>query len=144
MKRFYILIFATLITIHVFAQNNLLETLTSEFKKAIPKGFAIEESGTDKGNLYLVFKKSSQEIITVNLQKEHDIEFEDVDSFEHNNYQMTFYYAGFKKSAALVVFLNNTSKYLVLGYNKPYMGDEIVKKDELITIIDRIDLKCIK
>jgi hypothetical protein len=38
-----------------------------------------------------------------------------------------------------VVFLNNDAGYLVFGYNKPYMGEEIVKKSELLEIVQKID-----
>lgn len=143
MKRYLLFLIATLISVNLSAKSNpQLQSLQSEFTKAVPAGFKIDESGTDKKNLYLVFKKTPQEVITINLQSKYEIEFEDVDTFTHKNYKMTFYYAGYEKSAGLVVFLKD--KHLVIGYNKPYMGDEIVKKEELISIIDKVKIENIQ
>lgn len=37
------------------------------------------------------------------------------------------------------MFLENGSGYLVVGYNKPFMGDEIVEQGELEEIVNQID-----
>lgn len=119
---------------------NSLETLKNEFGKAVPKSFKLAESGVDGENLYAVYKKSAQELITVNLQKDHEIEFEDTESQNVNGHKTIFYYMGFEKSAGIVVFLKDCKGYLVVGYNKPYMGDEKVRKEELISIIEKVDI----
>ena len=139
-KRYWILVGFLLVTLMLYAENDSqIDVLTSLFSKALPEGFELDDSGMDKENVYVVFKKGAQEIIAVNWQKDYQIEFDDVDSFEHQGRKMIFYYAGFKKNGGLVVFLQNDAGYLVLGHTKPYMGEAIVKKEELISIIEKID-----
>jgi hypothetical protein len=131
----------SLLSLFVNAQNSVTtDEFISEIRKGIPEEFKLDESGLDKKNIYAVFKKTPQEVITVNLQKDYNIDFPDQETSTINNRKTIFYYAGFNKSAGLVVFLNNDSGYLVFGYNKPYMGEEIVKKEELIEIVKNIDL----
>lgn len=123
------------------AQNSMkIEDFTRHISKGIPAGFKQDESGTDKKNLYAVYKKSPQEVISVNLQKDYRIEFPKQETTIFDGRKTIFYYAGFDKSAGLVVFLKNDAGYLVFGYNKPYMGEEIVKKSELLDIVKKIDL----
>ena len=135
----------SLFSFYVNAQNLVtIDEFIKEIEKGIPKEFKLDESGLDKNNMYAVFKKTPQEIITVNLQKDYRIDFPDQETLTVNNHKTIFYYAGFNKSAGTVVFLNNDSGFLVFGYNKPYMGDEIVKKEELIEIVKNIDLSKIE
>ncbi len=125
----------------VIAKNAMnIDEFTKEISKAVPKEFKFDEKGTDKGNLYVVYKKSPQEVMTVNWQKEYDIEFPDQETTTVKGHKTIFYYMGFKKSAGIVVFLKNNAGYLVVGFNKPYMGEEIVKKEELIDIVKKLDL----
>ncbi len=144
MKRFFLtfgICIFSLFSLFVKAQNTVTtDEFLIEIGKGIPEEFKLDESGLDKNNVYAVYKKTPQEVITVNFQKDYRIDFPDQETSMVNNHKTIFYYAGFNKSAGLVVFLNNDSGFLVFGYNKPYMGEEIVKKEELIEIVKNIDL----
>lgn len=143
MKKITFLLFAGFLLAHLQAftrDNNELDALKAEFSEAVPAEFELDESGEDGVNLYLVFKKSPQEVITVNLQQDNSISFSDTENVKINGHDAVFYYAGFKKSAGLAITLKNNAGHLVIGYNKPYMGDENVKMSELTTIAEKIDL----
>jgi len=117
-----------------------LDSLIAQFDTAVPQGFTLQESGPDGENVFAVYKKSPQEVITVNLQKEHDIEFSDVEELAIDGRKAVFYHMGFDKNGGMAVFLQNGSGYLVVGYNKPFMGDEAVEPGELEEILNKIDL----
>jgi hypothetical protein len=137
----FVVFICSFFSFSAFSQKAIsLEDFTSEISKGIPEDFEIDENGTDKGNLYAIFMKSPQEVITVNLQKDNRIEFPEQENLTVNNHKAIFYYAGFEKSGGLVVFLSGDAGFLVFGYNKPYMGEEIVEKEELIQIVKNIDL----
>lgn len=121
-------------------ENQKLDLMQTAFNKAVPSGFELDESGVDGVNLYLVYKKSPQEIITVNLQQDHRVEFSDTENLKIDGRDAVFYYAGFEKSGGLAITLNKGAGQLVIGFNKPYMGDKIVKMEELISIAEKIDL----
>ena len=124
-----------------YGQNNeKLELLKSAFDTAVPEGFKMDESGVDGVNLYLVYKKSPQEIISVNLQQDHRLEFSDTENLKIDGRVAVFYYAGYQKSGGLAITLKNGGGHLVIGYNKPYMGDENVKMAELTAIAEKVDL----
>lgn len=133
-------IFICLAPALVAQQPMTVEGFTAEISRGIPEGFKMDENGRDKNDLYVVYKKNPQEIITVNLQKEYRIDFPEQETTAVDGRKTIFYYAGFNKSAGLVVYLKNNAGYLVFGYNKPYMGDEIVEKSELLDIVNKIDL----
>ncbi len=145
MKKSFYLIFVVSIFVlfnsSVLAQKSIsADQFSKEIAKAIPEGFKLAEKGTDKDNLFAVYKKSPQEVITVNLQKDHKIEFADQETLTVNDHKSIFYYMGFEKNAGLVVYLKGNAGYLVLGYNKPYTGEETVKRDELTNIVKKLDL----
>lgn len=145
MKRLFILSLTicifSLFNASLFAQKTVsIDAFNKEIRKGIPQDFKLDESGVDKENLFAVYKKTPQEVITVNLQKDYHIEFPEQETLTVADHKTIFYYAGFNKSAGLVVFLKNDAGFLVFGYNKPYMGEEIVKKEELIEIVEKIDL----
>ncbi len=143
MKKLTLLLFAgmMLATFSALSQENeKLNLLKAEFEKAVPEGFKMDESGVDGVNLYLVFKKSPQEIITVNLQQDHLLEFSDTENLKIDGRNAVFYYAGYQKSGGLAITLKNGAGHLIIGYNKPYMGDENVKMSELTAIAEKVDL----
>jgi len=94
----------------------------------------------DGVNLYVVYKKSPQEIISVNLQQDHRLEFSDTENLTVDGREAVFYYAGYQKSGGLAITLKNEAGHLIIGYNKPYMGDENVKMAELTAIAEKVDL----
>lgn len=143
MKKLFCLFFTGLLmaSIQAFSQNeNKMDVLKAEFEHAVPSGFNLDESGVDGVNLFLVYKKSPQEVITVNLQKDHRVEFSDTENLKIDGREAVFYYAGYKKSAGLAITLNEGTGHLIIGYNKPYMSDEDVKMDELTLIAEKVDL----
>jgi hypothetical protein len=143
MKKFTLLLFAGILLANFSAfgqENEKLNLLKAEFEKALPEGFEMNESGEDGINLFLVYKKSPQEIITVNLQQDHRLEFSDTENLKINDRDAVFYYAGYQKSGGLAITLKNDAGHLVIGYNKPYMGDENVKMAELTAIAEKVDL----
>lgn len=121
-------------------ENKKLDALKAEFEQAVPSDFELDESGVDGVNLYLVYKKSPQEVITVNLQQDHWVEFSDTENLKIDGREAIFYYAGYQKSAGLAITLNESTGHLIIGYNKPYMSDEDVKMEELTAIAEKIDL----
>ena len=143
MKNLKLLLLAGLLlaTFSAFSQENeKLNLLKAEFEKAVPDGFELDEKGVDGANLYVVYKKSPQEIITVNLQQDHRLEFSDTEKLEIDGRDAVFYYAGFEKSGGLAITLKNGAGHFVIGYNKPYMGEENVKMAELTAIAEKVDL----
>lgn len=143
MKKLIIILFAGIImaNFQAFSQNNeKLEVLKTEFSGAVPSGFELDESGMDGVNLYLVYKKSPQEIISVNLQQDHRLEFSDTENLTVDGREAVFYYAGYQKSGGLAITLKNEAGHLIIGYNKPYMGEENVKMAELTAIAEKVDL----
>lgn len=121
-------------------ENQKLDLMKTAFNKAVPSGFELDESGVDGVNLYLVYKKSPQEIITVNLQQDHRLEFSDTENLKIDGRDAVFYYAGYQKSGGLAITLKNKTGHLIIGYNKPYMGDDIVKMAELTAIAEKVEL----
>ena len=143
MKKLIIILFAGIImaNLQAYAQKNeKLEALKAEFSGAVPSGFELDESGVDGVNLYVVYKKSPQEIISVNLQQDHRLEFSDTENLTVDGREAVFYYAGYQKSGGLAITLKNEAGHLIIGYNKPYMGDENVKMAELTAIAEKVDL----
>lgn len=142
MKKLTLLLFAGMLLANLSAfsqENEKLNLLKTEFDKAVPEGFKMDESGVDGVNLYLVYKKSPQEIITVNLQQDHRLEFSDTENLKIDGREAVFYYAGYQKSGGLAITLHNGAGHLIIGYNKPYMGDENVKMAELTAIAEKVD-----
>lgn len=143
MKKLFLFITAGLFLANLSAfgqENEKLNLLKTEFDKAVPSGFKLDESGVDGVNLYLVYKKSPQEIITVNLQQDHRLEFSNTENLIIDGRDAVFYYAGFEKSGGLAITLNEGAGHLIIGYNKPYMGDDIVEMAELTSIAEKVDL----
>jgi len=114
--------------------------LIEAVEKALPSGFELDESGEDGENAYAVFKKGPQTVIAFNLQNKTDVEFFDTENLTVQEHEAVFYHAGTEKNGGLVVYLKGGASYLVIGYNKPYMGDEIVTKAELVEIAEKVDL----
>jgi len=136
-----ILVVSFLVGAKITAQSGpSLELFVEQLNSAVPEGFSLDESGSDHGDLFAVYKKSPQEIVTANLQKKNDLEFSDTVELDIQGRRAVFYYMGFEKSGGMVVFLNNGAGHLVVGYNKPYMGDEIVEQAELEEIVKKLDI----
>ncbi len=122
------------------AEAKQVEILKNETRKAVPDAFKQAESGSDGQDIFAIYKKSPQEVISVNLRSVNDMAFDDVETLSIDGRKTIFFYAGTQKNGFLVVTLNNNAGYFFLGYNKPYMGDDIVKKDELLQIARKMNL----
>ena len=121
-----------------------LDAFVGQLNEAVPDGFILDDSGMDGEDIYAVYKRNTQEIITANLQEKNDVEFSDVEELMIQGRRAVFYHLGYEKNGGMAVFLSEGSGYLVVGYNKPYMGDEIVECRELEDIVGKIDLKSLE
>lgn len=122
------------------SETKQVEVLKSETRKAVPGAFQQAETGSNGLEIFAIYKKSPQEVISVNLRETNDMTFDDVETLSINGRKAVFFYAGTQKNGFLVVTLNSNAGYLFFGYNKPYMGEEIVTKDELVQIAKKINL----
>ena len=116
-----------------------LAALKAQAARVVPAGFETVTAEADNLNAALTYRKGEQGY-QFTMSTDMDPQFPTAQTFTYKGRKAWFFHPGLDSSGAVMVILKENVSSLTVIYSGPYSSEEVISRDHMTGLLDKMDL----